>query len=166
MERKHIRRLAGLVVAGAVFLGVTGLTAAPASAAKVKTKTFKTKASFTTSSIAPDGSFEAAFVGSTSSGASTNADLTGVTTAGPKKVTKTLVTLTNVPLGTSGVANGFTEPVNAPWLTGTLTGTVDVPPGFDPSTARIKEIIVKCHCDWSNASWGWDVIIVISASTA
>ena len=158
MKRIHVRRLASLALTAGLFVGLSGALAAPASAASTKPKKFHATATVTTHSINPDGSFTVQLSGTGPKGASSTLTLSGVTTQGPKKVTKTNLTQTNIPVGTSGTANGFTTDVSAPWLTATLSGTVSSPTGYDPP-ALLPKITWKCVCDWSGESWSWTITI-------
>jgi hypothetical protein len=162
MNRTHVRKLSSLVLAVGLMAGVSGALAAPASAATPKPKKFTTVSTFTTNSVNPDGSFSAPFLGTSPKGASSDSTLDGVTTQGPKPITKTNVVLSNVPVGGSGTANGFSAPVSSPWLVGTVSGTVSPPTGFGPP-AFVK-IIIKCVCNWNSRSWSWRVIISWTSS--
>jgi len=158
MKRIHVRRLASLALTAGLFVGLSGALAAPASAASTKPKKFHATATFTTHSINPDGSFTAPLTGTGPKGASSNLTLTGITTQGPKKVTKTKLTLTNVAMGNTGTANGFSVDVHSPWLTGTLSGTISSPTGYDPP-ALLPKITWNCSCDWVNGVWTWTITV-------
>ena len=160
LQRRHLPRiLAGF---GAVGL-VLAMSAAVASPAYAKgTTKYKFKSTYTTSSLGTGGSFSAPF-SATKKGASMSATLSGTATQGPGKKTKTKVKDSDVPLGTDGVAGGFSVPVDGPWQTSQLTGTIILPTGG--GAVGDISIDVDCTCNWSGLSWTWTTTITYVATS-
>ena len=157
MKRLHIRKLSSVILVFGLFAGTSVAVASPGFATTQTTKKFKTIATFATTTINPDGSFSAPLAGTGPKGATSSSTLAAVTTQGPKSITKTKVVLTAVPVGGTGVANGYSATISSPWLVGTLSGTVSPPTGYGPPATLT--ISVNCVCNWSARSWTWTVTI-------
>ena len=149
MKRLHVRKLSSLVVVLGLSAGMVAVAATPASATTLKPKSFQTTATYTTTSINPDGSFSAPLAGTGPKGATSSSTLAAITTQGPKSITKTHVVLTGVPVGGGGVANGYSANVTAPWLVGTLSGTVSLDGNGLPAMVSVD---INCVCNWSAKS--------------